>query len=58
MGKADIARLASEKDRLYAEMCELRDEAKEADAAMRDVKRVMQPEQPQSRQVKRRDMEL
>ena len=56
--KADAARLASEKDRLYAQMRGLRDEAKKADAVMRDAKRVMQPEKPQRRQMKRRDMEL
>ena len=56
--KADAARLASEKGRLYDEMCGLRDAAKEADAVTRNVKRVMQVEQPQRRQVKRRDMEL
>ena len=56
--KADAARLASEKDRLYDEMCGLRDEAKEASAVMRSVKRVMQPERPQRRQVKKRGMEL
>ena len=56
--KADAARLVSEKDRLYDEMCGLRDKAKEASAVMRSVKRVMQPEQPQRRQVKKRGMEL
>ena len=56
--KADASRLALEKDRLYDEMCRLRDAAKEAGAVMRNVKRVMQVEQPQRRQVKRRDMEL
>lgn len=56
--QADVARLATEKDRLYDEMCGLRDEAKEADAVTRNVKRVMQVEQQQRRQVKRRDMEL
>ncbi len=56
--KAEAARLASEKDRLYGQMCGLRDEAKEAEAILRNAKRVMQPEQPQCRQVKRRDMEL
>lgn len=56
--KADAARLASEKDRLYAEMRGLKDEVKEADTVMRNVKRVMQTEQPQNRQVARRDMEL
>ena len=56
--KADAARLASEKDRLYDEMCGLRDKAKEASAVMRSVKRVMQPERPQRRQVKKRGMEL
>lgn len=55
--KADAARLASEKGRLYDEMCGLRDKAKEASAVMRDVKRVEQLEQPQ-KQVKSRDMEL
>ncbi len=55
--KADAARLASEKDRLYDEMCGLRDKAKEASAVMRDVKRVVQLEQPQ-KQVKSRDMGL
>ncbi len=54
--KADAARLASEKDRLYGEMRGLRDEAKQADSVMRNVKRVMQPEQ--RRPVKRWDMEL
>ncbi len=56
--KADAARLTSEKDRLYGEMRGLRDEAKQADAVMRNVKRVMQPEQPGRRQVKSWDMEL
>lgn len=56
--KADAARLASEKDRLYAELRGLRDETKEADSTMRNMKRVMQPEQPQRRQAIRRDMEL
>ena len=56
--KADAARLVSEKDRLYDEMCGLRDEAKEADTVTRNVKRVMQVEQPQRGQVKRRDIEL
>ena len=56
--KADAARLVSEKDHLYDEMCGLRDEAKEADTVMRSVKRVIQPEQPQRRQAKRRDLEL
>ena len=55
--KADASRLASEKDRLYDEMCGLRDEAQEADAVMRSVRRVMQREQPR-KQVKSRDMEL
>lgn len=56
--KEDAARLASEKNRLYAEMRGLRDEVKEAGAVMRNAKRVIQPEQPQRRQVRRRDMEL
>ncbi len=56
--KAEIARLVPEKDRLYAEMRKLRDEAKEADAVLRNARRVMQLEQPQCRQLKRRDMEL
>ncbi len=56
--KADVARLALEKDRLYTEMRGLRNEAKEAEAVMRNVKRVMQTEQPQHKQVKRRDIEL
>lgn len=56
--KADASRLVLEKDRLYDEMCGLRDAAKEADAVTRNVKRVMQVEQPQHRQVKRRDIEL
>lgn len=56
--KADASRLALEKDRLYDEMCGLRDAAKEADAVTRNVKRVMQVEQPQRGQVKRRDIGL
>jgi len=55
--KAEIARLVPEKDRLYAEMRKLRDEAKEADAVLRSVKRVMQPERPR-KQMKSRDLEL
>jgi len=42
---------------MYGEMRGLRDEAKKADAVMRSVKRVMQPERPR-KQTKRRDMEL
>ena len=56
--KADASRLALEKDRPYDEMCGLRDAAKEADAVTRNVKGVMQVEQPQRGQVKRRDIEL
>jgi len=56
--KAEAVRLASEKDRLYGKMRVLRNEAKQADAAMRNVKRAMQPEQTGRRQVKRQDMEL
>lgn len=56
--KADISRIAFEKDQLYDEMSGLRDAAKEADAVTRNVKRVMQAEQPQRGHVKRRDMEL
>ena len=55
--KAEAARLASEKLRLYGEMRGLRDEAREADAVMRSVERAIQRERPR-KQAKNRGMEL